>query len=133
MATLQPPSRVCRNVMRDLEADLDCLKEDHGVTDVLCLLERPELPKFGVPRLFARLERRGIAWHHLPVPDGLPPEIGALEGALRLLRRMLRQGRVVLVHCYGGLGRTGVAVACLLLSVDEVRRGYTPTDTCSKC
>ena len=26
---------------------------------------------------------------------------------------------MVLVHCYGGLGRTGVVAACLLLSVDE--------------
>ncbi len=41
---------------------------------------------------------------------------------IRLLRRMLRQGRVVLIHCFGGLGRTGVFAACLLLSVDEVLR-----------
>ncbi len=90
------------------------------MTDVVCLLEAPEMRKFRVADFFPRLEEHGIAWHHFPVPDGLPPSIAQLEAALRLLRRMLRQGRVVLVHCYGGLGRTGVVAACLLLSVDEV-------------
>ena len=90
------------------------------MTDVVCLLEATEMRKFRVADFFPRLEEHGIAWHHFPVPDGLPPSIAQLEAALRLLRRMLRQGRVVLVHCYGGLGRTGVVAACLLLSVDEV-------------
>ena len=78
--------------MRDLETDLDELSDCHGITDAVCLLETPELVRFRVPHLFRRLERRGIAWHHFPVPDGLPPEIGQLEDALRLLRRMLRLG-----------------------------------------
>ena len=54
------------------------------------MMEGAELRKFHVPDLFQELEARGIAWHHFPVPDGLPPEIGQLEAALRLMRRMLR-------------------------------------------
>jgi len=98
---------------------LDALIGQHGVTDVVCLLEASELVRYRVPDLPAELEARGVACHRFPAMDGCPPEIGQLEAMLRLIRRMLRQGRKVLVHCFGGLGRTGVVAACLLLSVDE--------------
>ncbi len=111
------PGARFRDVRRDLRRDVSALRW-HNVTDCLTLLENSELAKFRVQRLFAELSRAGIRCHHLPMADGAVPEdFGRLERALDFLKRLLTAGRIVVVHCYGGLGRTGLVTACFLLSL----------------
>lgn len=70
----------------------------------------------------------------LPVPDfGLPPDPAALDAALREVMAALRDGRGAFVGCRAGLGRTGLALACLARMagvegdpVAFVRAGYDP-------
>jgi protein-tyrosine phosphatase len=62
----------------------------------------------------------GICYLRMPIPDfGCPSE----QQMLTILDRIdqeLAGGRVVYVHCYGGLGRTGTVVGCWL-----TRQGLT--------
>ncbi|MFC6590652.1 dual specificity protein phosphatase family protein [Deinococcus lacus] len=51
-----------------------------------------------------------------PLPDRrVPVDLAAFEALLSQLEAALQEGRGVLVHCRGGLGRAGVVAACLLI------------------
>ncbi len=68
--------------------------------------------------------RQGLQSLWLPIEDGSSP--AALRDALPFVDRvvaLLRQGQVVVVHCLGGLGRSGLLAACVL-----VRLGVTPAE-----
>ena len=51
--------------------------------------------------------------------DGCVPSLDLLLTIVSVLRDVVVTGRTALVHCYGGLGRTCLVVAALLLSLDH--------------
>lgn len=112
---------------RDLDADIDRLRDVHGVDAYLLLVEDHELLTSGVPDLVAKAEARGVEVLRHPVPDlDVPADPTAFAVTLDAVGDRLRRGRTVVVTCRGGLGRTGTAVACLLvdggLDADEAIR-----------
>ncbi|WP_297501128.1 dual specificity protein phosphatase family protein [Thermococcus sp.] len=61
--------------------------------------------------------RRGVEVLHSPIPDFRAPSFSQLLGILRWIENRVWEGRKVLIHCFGGLGRSGtVAVAWLMYS-----------------
>lgn len=117
---------------RDLAADLDVIAA-WGARLVLTLVEPSELKSLKVPHLGQDIQRRGIAWLHLPIADfSVPGESFEQEWETqgRAIRALLRDGADVLVHCKGGLGRAGMIAARLLVelgmapdaAIREVRR-----------
>ena len=104
---------------RDLNLDFDVIK-DWGAAAVVTLVEPQELTLLRVERLGEEAIRRGMRWFHLPVADASTP--GAeferrweLDGAD--IRTLLRDGRDVVLHCRGGLGRAGTIGARLLVEL----------------
>lgn len=101
---------------RDLDADLDAVAL-WGANAVVTLLERQELGWLAITRLGAEVERRGMAWVHMPIRDVSTPG-SAFEAkwpeVSERLRALLDAGGNVLVHCRGGLGRAGMIAARLL-------------------
>jgi protein-tyrosine phosphatase len=69
-------------------------------------------------RLGSEIERRGMEWVHMPIPDVSTPGT-AFEAkwpeVSRSLRSRLDAGENILVHCRGGLGRAGMIAARLLV------------------
>jgi ADP-ribosyl-[dinitrogen reductase] hydrolase len=111
------------NWQRDLALDLDRIR-DWGAVAVVTLMEQHELARYGVAGLGAAVAARGMAWLHLPIVDvDIPraPFEAAWVTAGPRLHGWLREGRRVLLHCKGGLGRTGT-IACLLL----IEQGMQP-------
>jgi hypothetical protein len=115
---------------RDLDMDLDRLSTIYGAELVVSVMEAKELAALGIQSLSSALGARGIAWLHVPVVDGRAPQDDlAWMQALRLVRSRLLDGRTVVVHCMGGLGRTGTFVAAVLIAfgdspasaIDQVR------------
>ena len=102
---------------RDLETDLAAIRE-WGAEMVVTLVENHELVLLNVVTLPDAVVRHGIRWMHLPIRDASVPD-DSFEAQWRTagadLRRILRRGGLVLVHCRGGLGRAGTIAARLLV------------------
>ena len=105
---------------RDLAADLAVIAR-WPADAVLTLIEDPEFEALGVPQLGREVRALGIAWHHLPIVDFQPPDARfearwADRGPALLA--LLRAGGRVIVHCRGGLGRSGTVAARMLVELD---------------
>lgn len=93
-----------------------------GATDVLSLTQAHELPDEAA--LETALHAAGLAWHRFPIADYGVPDAGSAwpDLAPRLHAALDRGGRLVL-HCWGGRGRSGMVAARLLVergaSVEE--------------
>jgi protein-tyrosine phosphatase/nicotinamidase-related amidase len=105
------PGRTDRG--RDLNADLAALKA-LGVTDLVSLLTPAELDRVGVPDLWARAEAAGFEVFRLAVPDQGTPTLAEARALVRHIQGRLQAGGRVVVHCLGGLGRSGLIAGCLL-------------------
>jgi hypothetical protein len=105
---------------RDLAADLDRFRDVHRADVLLVLVEDAELERFGVAGLPDAAAARGIELLRHPIPDGgIPADAAALRGTLDAVLARLRVGASVVVACRGGLGRTGLIVACLVRELGE--------------
>jgi atypical dual specificity phosphatase len=58
---------------------------------------------------------RGFRVHHVPIASQVSPSDEQVERVCRIVRRALRDGQRVYVHCHAGCGRTGTLVACYLV------------------
>lgn len=91
---------------------------DAGVTFVLDLTEegeygiRPYAPLLG--REASERKRRVVRWR-MSIPDMDTPTREQMARILDVIDGELREGHVVYVHCYGGIGRTGTVVGCYLV------------------
>ena len=117
---------------RDIDADLQAIK-DWGASSLVTLMETHELDRLAVADLGFQAVERGLAWYHLPIRDVSTPD-GAFEtqwaAAGAEVHGRLASGQRIVVHCRGGLGRTGMIAARLLIefgaaprdAIVEVRR-----------
>ena len=106
---------------RDLEADIRAITK-WGADAVVTLMEHKEFRLLKVPNLGETVEQAGMEWHHLPIQDVYVPNedfenLWLYSG--HRLRGALAAGRKVLIHCRGGLGRSGMIAARLLVEMGE--------------
>ena len=110
---------------RDLDLDLAAIQA-WGADALVTLMEAHELTAVQVADLAERAEALGIDWHFLPIRDVDIPNkdferLWTYHGAV--LRQCLARGGRVLVHCRGGLGRTGLVAGRLLIEL-----GHAPDE-----
>ena len=63
---------------------------------------------------------RGLEWIHLPIKDMNGPDISFDNSWIKVIQNIvdrIRQGEHILVHCKGGLGRSGTIAALLLIEL----------------
>ena len=104
---------------RSLDDDLRAIK-GFGAVALVTLMPDSELQSLGVSsrQIGDKTSELGIEWYQLPIPDGGVPDRGFEESwadAGRRLRAHLKAGHNIVIHCKGGLGRTGTVAARLLI------------------
>ena len=106
-----------------LEADLNGLKEEGGAQVLVSLMETEEYEMFGIGALIERARTAGLEVLHLPIPDGGTPAYAGLEEHHRELVdeivRFLEKDKTVVIHCLGGMGRTGLVAASVLIALEH--------------
>ena len=108
---------------RILEDDIQKIKSE-GITHVVCMLTEDEFHKYGVDDLKESYEKNGLDVLSFPIMDyGIPTHEQMKEG-IQWVYDNLQKKHAVLIHCVGGLGRSGTFAAALLidklkLPVDE--------------
>jgi protein-tyrosine phosphatase len=101
---------------RDSAADARRLREAHGCTTFLLLVEDIDLEMSRAWGTVPALEQLGIRVIRHPIRDmHVPADEAAFRATLDEVIARLRAGERVVVACRGGLGRTGTAVACILV------------------
>lgn len=89
---------------------------------VLTMTTQHEFKRAGAEAMASDLEACGVGWRHLPIPDfgAPPPEVAALWPEVSAeAHALLEQGRRVLAHCFGGCGRSGMALLRLMVEAGE--------------
>ncbi|KAM5130017.1 cyclin-dependent kinase inhibitor 3 isoform 2-T2 [Mantella aurantiaca] len=107
-----------KNIRRNLQQNLETVR-GMGVQDVFAFCTVAELRKYRVPTLFQEYSKRDLVVHHYPFLDGDIPQPDACRAILDDLRACLDNNRRTLIHCYGGLGRSCLIAACLLMYVSD--------------
>lgn len=73
--------------------------------------------EFELPYSLSEWQKRGVEVLHSPVRDFSAPALDQLLKILRWIEARVAEGKRVLIHCMGGLGRSGtVAVAWVMYS-----------------
>ena len=106
---------------RDMHTDIAAIA-DWGAVALITLMESHELDKLGVSGLGDAVKARGLDWYHLPIQDVYVPSAAFEEkwtDVGETLRKQLLAGQSIVVHCRGGLGRTGMVAARLLIELGE--------------
>jgi hypothetical protein len=114
---------ICRlpGLSGDLASDVKAVVEWRPAI-VVSMTEQAEMDRCGSGRLGAALADAAIEWFHLPIRDygGLEAEgKAAWPGLAMRLHGILDDGGAVLLHCRGGMGRSGMIALRILVERGE--------------
>ncbi len=118
---------------RSLDEDLVSLK-DAGVTHIVTLVSPDELIDYGVENLRESYKQAGFENRYLGIKDQGVSSFQQMKGLVGWMAEAVDEGKSIMIHCVGGLGRSGLAAACYLAArgagaaeaIAEVRRARSP-------
>ncbi|XP_075048679.1 cyclin-dependent kinase inhibitor 3 [Mixophyes fleayi] len=114
-----------KNIRRNLLQNIEEMKRQ-AIQDVFVLCTLSELSLYRVPTLLQEYRTQGFVVHHYPFLDGDAPQYDVCHQILKDLQTCMDNSRKTLIHCFGGLGRSCLIAACLLLHMSN---SITPQET----
>ncbi len=119
--TLAPGKKTEATWERDLDLDLQRLREEYDTEVLVSLMEHSEYSDLQIPELFQKAEEQGIEVLHFPIPDGSVPledtEANDYQNLIEDIIERLKEGQTVVAHCRGGQGRSGLVAASVLVAL----------------
>lgn len=102
---------------RDLAADLQRLKTVYETAILVSLIEDHELDLLQIQQLPEAAAAAGIALRRFPIADvSVPADASLVSALVAEIGGYARAGKNLVIHCRGGLGRTGTIGGCVLRS-----------------
>jgi rhodanese-related sulfurtransferase len=116
---------------RDLSADLRALEEEHETDVLVSLMEDHEYRGYQISGLLEQDNIGNIEILRFAIEDmGVPQEAESegFEAFVQDVVQRMERGQNVVVHCRGGLGRTGTLAACVLVALGRLVATVTDPD-----
>ena len=100
---------------RDIKIDLDLIKQ-HNVDVIVTLLSKKDVVRLKIESMFDEIRKRGMQSIWYDIDDGTCPKDEELwkKYAADVGDKLVKENKNVLVHCMGGLCRTGAFVLTVL-------------------
>lgn len=108
--------------IRDLSLDLKLIRETYRIDVIVSLLEDKEYQKLALTDFFEKARAMSLEVLRLPIKDmNVPESQAAVLELVQKINQRINHGQNVLIHCAGGVGRTGIIASSLLI----YRRGIS--------
>ena len=91
----------------------------YDISQIICLASDKEIEKKS-PDYAATIAENRVPAQRIcfPIPDyGIPEDIEGFYTLVRKVAEQLKSGENLLVHCAGGIGRTGMLAGCVLAAL----------------
>jgi protein-tyrosine phosphatase len=96
-----------------------------SIQEVVCLTPLEEIEERSV-EYYHLITSGDYPWHleHFPIPDfGVPSDTGAFILLSKRMAESLLKGDNLVIHCYAGIGRTGILAMVTLMALGMKRAG----------
>ncbi|CAH1765440.1 18125_t:CDS:2 [Entrophospora sp. SA101] len=114
---LNGPERGRATIKRDLDLDFQRLVS-LGISMIICCLNDVELEFLGAPwpKYDETAQKHNIQIIRIPmIEGGCPDSLDQIDQVVLQIDQHIKQGKNVLGHCRGGVGRAGLVACCWLL------------------
>lgn len=106
-----PASYNAQTARKRIEAFLDC-----GIRSFIDLTQSHELvPYESLLKDQAKIYDLDVSYHRFAIRDHNIPSNETMRNILDTIDEEIENGKPVYVHCWGGVGRTGITVACYFI------------------
>ena len=102
-----------KDYSRSVDEDLKQLKT-YGVNTIIPLITDDEFGHFGVSNLLEKYQEYEFNVHRLAIMDQLVSSDDEMKDLVKYIDEAVKKNEKVLLHCVGGLGRSGLAAASYL-------------------
>jgi protein-tyrosine phosphatase/nicotinamidase-related amidase len=108
-----------KDMNRNLAEDIKVIQAAN-ISNVLTLVTNEELHKYGVPNLIQEFEKAGLKSLQIQIKDQGIPTTEEIERICNWLDAKVNKNEKTLIHCLGGLGRTGTLAALYLKTKNQL-------------
>jgi protein-tyrosine phosphatase len=103
---------------RDLDMDLERIRNVYDVSVIVSLMENPEYALVAIPDFFLACSAHDLKTIWYPIPDmNAPKNTKSFRLLIEDIVSRLHKGEIMMVHCRGGIGRTGMVASCVLTAL----------------
>lgn len=113
-------------ICRDLDIDLKRLS-GYGIKTIVCCLNNAELSYLGSPwkTYSEKAKENDIEILRFPIIEGsCPDSIVDVDELMNEMCKQVKEGKNILCHCRGGIGRAGLIACCYLLKLGYTQNSY---------